>query len=54
MTKFYEVHLTCSKEDKEKILTRCAQLYKKAHPQFEGVPLSQGFLINKIVEYYLK
>ncbi len=48
------VHLTCSQETKDLILNECAEEFIKHHPELNGMKVSQGFILKKITEFYLK
>jgi hypothetical protein len=49
----YTERMSCSKETKDRILNDCKREYLKNHPEMRGIPLSQGFLLDKISRYYL-
>ncbi len=49
-----KVHLTCSSETKDLILNECVNEFLKHHKDFEGMNVSQGFILKRIAEYYLK
>ena len=49
-----QTHMTCSKETKEEIMGSCIQLFLQEHPEMIGMNLSQGFILKKIKDYYLK
>lgn len=50
----YVVHLTCSKTTRKLIMENCIKEFKKHHPDFEGMKISQGFILKEIVDYYLR
>lgn len=52
--KTYKAHITCSQEDKKLLMKDCVKLFLNENPSFEGMTLSQGFMIKKVVEFYLK
>lgn len=51
--KHYKIHLTCSKKTADMIMQDCAREFINHHPDFEGMKLSQGFMLKKIAEHYL-
>lgn len=48
------VHLTCSEETKNLILNDCVDEFMKHHKDFNGMVVSQGFILKKLAEYYLE
>lgn len=50
----YSERLTCSKSTKDLILKNCTTIFLKEHPEFKGINISQGFILRRIAEYYLK
>jgi len=41
-------------EQDKKLTCECKKLFLRAHPEFIGMILSRKFLLEKIIEYYLK
>ncbi len=52
--KNYTERLTCSKETKKRILKDCVDEYLKWHPEMKGVLITQGFILEKMVDFFLK
>lgn len=52
--KKYKVHLTCSKETADAIMKNCVKEFLEHHPDFEGMKISQGFILKQIAEHYLR
>jgi hypothetical protein len=50
----YTDKIAISKSDKTKILNECSELFLKSNPSMKGYKLTYGFMVHKIVEYYLK
>lgn len=50
----YGVHMTCSEETRDLIMQDCLNDFLTHHPEFKGMKLSQGFMLKKIAETYLK
>lgn len=50
----YSVHMTCSSEVKDMIMIECKKDFLRYHPEFKGMKMSQGFMLRKIAETYLK
>ena len=51
--KHYKIHLTCSKKTADMIIQDCVREFVEHHPEFEGMKISQGFILKKIAEHYL-
>ncbi len=52
--KHYRIHLTCSQKTADMITTDCIREFIAHHPEFEGMKISQGFILKKIAEHYLQ
>jgi hypothetical protein len=52
MAKNYH-HLTCSKETKKLIMEECKEEFLKYNPQFDGVLITQEFILKRIALSYL-
>ncbi len=50
----YIEHLTCSRETKTLLMTACVDAYLKVHPEMQDVKLTHGFMLKKLVEFYLQ
>ena len=50
----YEQRLSCSKETKNLLLKDCTELYLRHHPEHREIKLSQGFILKKVVKFYLE
>jgi hypothetical protein len=50
----YTDKIAISKSDKSKILNECVLLFLKSNPSLKGYKFTYGFMIHKIIEYYLK
>ena len=50
----YVVHLTCSKKTSKLIMDDCIKEFLTHHPDFEGVKISQGFILKEISQHYLR
>ena len=46
-------HLTASPEVYNLITVECVKEFLKHHPEFEGMNISQDFILRKIAIYYL-
>lgn len=52
--KGYVERLVCSLETKKLVTTDCVNEFLEHHPDFKGMNITNNFILNKIVEYYLK
>jgi len=46
--------IRCNKINLDKLRNEIKQEFLKHHPEFEGYPLSDNFLLTKIINYYLE
>lgn len=53
-TRRYCAYLTCSEETKKKLMGECVALFLKFHPDMQGVAITQGYIMEKVVDFYLK
>jgi hypothetical protein len=53
-SKNYERHILCSNESKKLIEEDCKKEFLNHHPEFKGLRLSNGFILSKIIKYYLE
>ena len=51
--KGYTGKLCCSLTNKKLLMEECKIEFLKHHPDFEGMTLTQDFMLTKIIEYYL-
>lgn len=51
--KLYTAQLNCSPQDKRRLMEECKVEFIRHHPELEGQPLSQGFILRRVIEYYL-
>jgi hypothetical protein len=49
----YSERVLCSKETKIRIENECKEEFIRNNPDFDGMVISNGFMIQKVVEYYL-
>jgi len=54
MDKLYIDTIHVSKIDKELLRNECKKLFLDENPNFEGLPLSDGFMFRRLVQYYLR
>jgi len=52
--KTYTEHITCSKIDKKRLMEQCIPLYVEDNPQMEGMNITQGVIIKKVIDYFLR
>jgi len=52
--KHYTDVLKCSKETKKLILHDCVIEFLRYNPKFQGMNITQGFILKKIAEHYLE
>lgn len=50
----YTTHLTCSKKTANLIMNECIKEFLIHHPDFEGMRISQGFILKQVAEHYLR
>ncbi|MCX6709793.1 MAG: hypothetical protein NTV63_02445 [Candidatus Woesearchaeota archaeon] len=51
--KLYNDRISCSSKDKKRLISDCQKIYLKHHPEMSGIRLTQGFMLKKIIDYYL-
>ena len=52
MAKKY-TRISCFPETKKKIMEDCKQQFLKSHPEFEGMKITENFILTKLYKYYL-
>jgi hypothetical protein len=45
--------LCCTEQTRKLILEECYKEFIKENPDFEGVQVTQDFLLKRVAEYYL-
>ena len=50
----YSERMSCSKETKDLIMNECVKEFIFHHPEFEGSNITQGFMLRKLAEFYIK
>ncbi len=50
----YTETLKCSKETKKIIMDDCVKAFLKDNPDFQGMKISQNFILKRIAKVYLK
>lgn len=53
-TRRYSAYLTCSEETKKNLMGDCIELFLEYHPEMKGITITQGFILEKVVEFYTK
>ena len=48
------VNLGVRPETKKRLVDNCKKEYLHHHPEMKGIPLSQDFLLGKVIDFYLK
>lgn len=48
------VNLGVKPKEKKRLLDNCKKEYLFHHPEMKGIPLSQNFLLGKVIDFYLK
>ena len=48
------VNLGVKPKEKMRLLDNCKKEYLFHHPEMTGIPLSQDFLLGKVIDFYLK
>lgn len=48
------VHMTCSKETKESIMTDCIEEYLRHHPDMKGIRITERFILEQMRKFYLE
>lgn len=46
--------IACSKKVKEALMRECISVFLSHHPEFEGMNLTQNFMLQKVIEFYLE
>jgi len=46
--------MRCSKDNLSKLRNEVKQEFLKHHEEFEGYPLSDNFILTKVIKYYLE
>lgn len=54
LEKNYKEHMTCSKETKDLIMDQGVKDYLRHHPEDKGRNITQGFILRKLIDTYLK
>ena len=54
MDRNYECQINCSKETKKLLTEDCIEEYLSYHPEMRGINITQGFILRKVIEHYLK
>lgn len=52
--KKYSSRLTVSQKTKDIICNECKKEFLTHHPEFEGMKLTENFIIRQIAEHYLR
>jgi len=52
--KGYTENLKCSKETKKLIMEDCVKMFLEDNPDFQGMKISQNFILKRIAKVYLK
>lgn len=40
--------------DKKRMMKECKELFLKSHPELKGMNITQRFMFNKLIDFYLK
>ena len=48
------VNLACSRETKDIIMKDCIEEFIKNNPKFEGMTITQEFILRRIAKFYLE
>lgn len=52
--KLYTDMISCSTSDKILLMNECKNLFLKYHPELKGMRITQGFMLKKVIEFYLE
>lgn len=50
----YSDNLKCSSSTKKMIMEDCIKLFLEDNPEYEGMKITQNFILKRIAKYYLK
>jgi hypothetical protein len=50
----YSAKLTCSEYNKNRLMNECKITFLKYHPEFDGMKLTQEFLLTKVLDHYIE
>ena len=49
-----KIHLICSPKVRDCIMIDCKREFLEHHPEFKGMRITQNFMLQKLVDFFLK
>jgi len=47
-------HVRIKKDDKDRLLKECKEIFLSENPHFKNVKITMPFLLNRIITFYIK